>query len=969
MDKYWRKGATNPLSVQDKTAIRSRLFESGFTEAHPQLALQNSLVISKIVRMEYPNEWPSALTDLVAILRSVSGTNQLQLQRGLLVLLQITKELASARLRISQTALQSVTPEIVCLLSNVYTEKVNQWYGFLTVGGDDEGGAEEAMASSLLALKILRRLLIAGYERPNEDKEVQNLWAQSQNQFGQLWAMISAEPQVIVGTAKNMVEKHLLQLSKLHLEMSKIHPPSFASLPNSIELVRGYWGLVVNFSEKYGSMSNNPDQPPPDYSEDGREVLEKLCLKGLSLVRACLKMIFKPSPSFVYRSGGLKEQQKAAIAHVKTELFTDELVSHMASVIVTKFFTFRGVDMEAWEDDLEEWEAREDAGGDGWEFEVRPCSEKLFMDLVLNYKSLLVPPLLNFFQSVGGNDPSLDHIILKDSVYTAMGLAAPVLAGDFDFDSFLSTTIVGDMSMPVNGPVFKVLHRRIAILLGQWITIMESQDKRPLVYQIFENLLDVSQPGNDIVVALTAARHMKTVIDDYSFKPSMYLPYASKIFEHLISLIQQVQNVESKMAVLNTIRVIAVRLEEHIAQFSDAIVNILPDLWTASGEEHLMKQAILTLLSTIVTAMRAPSARYNSLILPLIARAVEDGSEMQVYLLEEALDLWSNILQQTPTSGKGDVVPLIESLFPLLGNGGDNLRMVLVLMESYCLLCPEVILSDQYRLRTLSYMTNLLGVTKRDLAGLVTSIIEIILQSAEQLGGVQGVAAVAKDLVEAGYLEKVLSGLHEAHEAHQTSGPNRKYPKLDNLVETDYFTVLARLCWGDPATFMAAVGQVVGDVSQTWQWLSTEWFHHFDCMANIERQKLSCLALTKLIELPSPMPELVVGKLQDYLAMWTATVAELCEGQNGFEDVQVWSERQRNERSEWECSAEDERKRVLDGGDPVHRIHVFDFVKQKLAELVGKCGGEEVFQREVLVNVDADVVKAFQLLGREQEMP
>ena len=970
MDKYWRKGASNPLSGDDRNAIRSRLFESGVTEQHPQLALQNSLVISKIVRMEYPGEWPTALTELIAILRNVSQENQqLHLQRGLLVLLQITKELASARLRISQTALQSVTPEIVFLLSNIYTQKVNQWYGFLTVGGDDEGGAMDAMDSSLLALKILRRLLIAGYERPNEDKEVQSLWAQSQNQFGQLWAMISAEPQVIIGTAKNMVEKHLLQLSKLHLEMSKIHPASFAALPNSIELVRGYWGLVVNFSEKYGSLTNNPDQPPPEYSDDGREVLEKLCLKGLSLIRACLKMIYKPSPSFVYRSGELKEQQKAAIKHVKTELFTDELVSNMASVIVTKFFTFRGIDMEAWEDELEEWEAREDANGDGWEFEVRPCSEKLFMDLVLNYKNLLVPPLLNFFQSVGANNPDFDQIILKDSVYTAMGLAAPVLAGEFSFDDFLSTTIVGDMSMPCNGPVFKVLHRRIAILLGQWITIMENQDKRPLVYQIFENLLDVSQPGNDIVVSLTAARHMKTVIDDYSFKPQQYLPYAEKIFTHLISLIQQVQNVESKMAILNTIRVVAVRLEEHIVPFADGIVNILPDLWTASGEEHLMKQAILTLLSTIVTAMRSPSSRYNSLILPLIQRAVEDGSDMQVYLLEEALDLWSNILQQTPTTSKSDVIMLIDSIFPLLEGGGDNLRNVLVILESYIILAPEVILSDTCRLRVLSYMTSLLGLTKRELAGLVTSNIELILQAAEYLGGQSGVAAVAKDLVSTGYIEKVLTGLHEAHEAHQTFGPNRKYPKLDNLVETDYFTVLARLCWGDPSTFMACLAQVGGDAPQVWSWLSTEWFRHFDCMANVERQKLSCMALTKLIELPAPMSELVVAKLQDYLAMWTATVAELCEGQVGFQDVEVWSEEKRTQKGEWECSAEDERKRLLDGMDPVHIVHIFDFVKAKLGDLVVKCGGEDVFQREALANCDVDVVKAFQMLGQQQEMP
>ncbi len=953
------------LSKADKDAIRSRLFESGVTETNQQLAVQNALVISRIVRMEYPNEWPTALTELIAILRTASQSNQLHLQRGLLVLLQITKELASARLRMSQTALQSVTPEIVFLLSNTYTQKVNQWYTFLTIGGG-EGGAMDAMDSSLLALKILRRLLVAGYERPNEDKGVSELWAQSHNQFGQLWAMISVEPAVITGTAKNMVEKHLVQLSKLHLEMSKSHPASFAALPNSVELVRGYWGLVVSFSEQYGSMVNDPNKPPA-YSDDGREMIEKLCLKGLSLIRACLKLIFKPSPSFVYRSGELKELQRAAIQHLKKELFTDDVVSQMASVIVTKFFTFRGVDMDAWEEDPEEWEAREDASGDGFEYEIRPCTEKLFMDLVLNWKNLLVPPLLSFFQSVGGNDPSEQSIILKDSVYTAMGLSAPVVAGEFNFDDFLSTTIVGDMQMTCNGPVFKVLHRRVAILLGQWITIMESQETRPLVYQIFENLLDPSQPGNDLVVALTATRHMKTVIDDYSFKPELFLPFGEKIFAHLINLITNVPSVESKMMILNTIRITAVRLEEHITPFSDSIVNILPTLWEASGEEHLMKQAILTLLSTIVTAMRSPSARYNPLILPLIQRAVEHGSEMQVYLLEEALDLWYTIIQHTPTASKGDVTPLIDSLFPLLEFGSDNLRMVLVILESYTLLAPDVILSDGIRTRILGYMGNLVGVSKRELAGLVTSVIELIIQSAFQMGGTAGVAAVTKDLVDIGYTQKLLQGIHEAHECHQTLGPNKRYSKIDSMVETDYFTVLARLAWGDPVTFMQVLS-TVGDPAEVWKWLSQEWFTHFDCMANAERQKLSCLALTKFIELPAPMTELVVGKLQDYLSMWTATVAELCDGTTNFEDCQVWSEEVRRSKSEWEVTLEDTRKRESDGRDAVHLVPVFDYIKEKLAELVQKVGGEEVFQRECLVDVDPEVVKGFQMLGQQTDI-
>ena len=52
-------------------------------------------------------------------------------------------------------------------------------------------------------------------------------------------------------------------------------------------------------------------------------------------------------------------------------------------------------------------------------------------------------------------------------------------------------------------------------------------------------------------------------------------------------------------------------------------------------------------------------------------------------------------------------------------------------------------LSDGIRLRILSYMANLLGVKKREMAGQVTSIVENLIRAAEGLGGSQGITLVA----------------------------------------------------------------------------------------------------------------------------------------------------------------------------------------------------------------------------------
>jgi len=576
------------------------------------------------------------------------------------------------------------------------------------------------------------------------------------------------------------------------------------------------------------------------------------------------------------------------------------------------------------------------------------------MDLVLNFKDLLKDPLLAFFQSV--TTTSQSNILTKDSVYTAMGLCAAAIHQEFDFNGFLTSTLVNDVQQ--TGPGYKVLRRSIAILIGRWVTIQIAESNRPLVYQIFQHLLNSSDEVNDQVVRVTAARQFYMVVDDFGFKVEPFLPFAAEILNQLMQLIQDVSPTETKMAILETIRVISVRLEHHISPFADQIVSILPQLWEVSGEEHLMKQAILVLLSTLVAAMKDQSQRYNSLILPLIQQAVVPNTDINVYLMEESLDLWSAILMHTSAPAPPDVVSLAESVFPLLDFGSESLRAILTIVESYTLLAPEAMLGDTMRLRTLSYMATLLGTTKRELAGLVTTIAERMIRTAESLGGQQGVAFVTKDLLESGYTEKIMEGLREAWECHQTVGPDRRYPKLDDVVETDYFTILARVALADPSTFMNLLSSA-GSIDSTWSWLSTEWFLHFDSMANTDRQKLSCLALTRLLELPPPMATLVLQKLQDYFAMWTSVIAEMQEGRDDGGDNLIWQD---TEDHSYE-TPEDVRKRLQSASDPVHKIHTLQFVKERLRQVVALCGGEEAFQRDWAVNVDRDVLEEFKMVS------
>ena len=298
------------VSKEDKAIIRSRLLESGVSEVDQRLALQNALVIAKVVRFEYPSDWPDVINQVLELLRnSTSPTaNRLYLPRTLLILLHIVKDLATGRLIRLRSNLQSISPEVFRVLGQIYMEKVQQWQAWLQNGGDNEGGAIESMEQSLLSIKIIRRLLIVGFEFPNRENDVQQFWAIVRNQLGEL---LTFATQSIPDHVKLLVEKHLMQLSKLHLEMAKTHPAAFVLLPDSLSLVKAYWSLVVKFGENFGASlpSSGKIGTDGDADDEVKTIMERLSLKGLLLIRACIKMVFNPAQTFKYRH----EQEKQEV--------------------------------------------------------------------------------------------------------------------------------------------------------------------------------------------------------------------------------------------------------------------------------------------------------------------------------------------------------------------------------------------------------------------------------------------------------------------------------------------------------------------------------------------------------------------------------------------------------------------------------------------------------------------------------
>lgn len=93
---------------------------------------------------------------------------------------------------------------------------------------------------------------------------------------------------------------------------------------------------------------------------------------------------------------------------------------------------------------------------------------------------------------------------------------------------------------------------------------MKETLNRTLVYQIFQYLLGKDDKLNDVVVRVTAGRQLKNIIDPFGFTPEEFMPFAQPLLNGIMSLIQEVELSETKMALLNTISVIVVRMQQHV---------------------------------------------------------------------------------------------------------------------------------------------------------------------------------------------------------------------------------------------------------------------------------------------------------------------------------------------------------------------------------------------------------------------
>jgi hypothetical protein len=119
IDKYWRKTCKNAISIPEKNHIRSRLFL--IQESNQQLSNQQAVVVSKIARHDFPNEWPDLLNQIMSQIHTAFEQNSQLKQASLYILHLVIKTLCSKLL--ARSALESMTPQIFQFLLQIFNHQ------------------------------------------------------------------------------------------------------------------------------------------------------------------------------------------------------------------------------------------------------------------------------------------------------------------------------------------------------------------------------------------------------------------------------------------------------------------------------------------------------------------------------------------------------------------------------------------------------------------------------------------------------------------------------------------------------------------------------------------------------------------------------------------------------------------------------------------------------------------------------
>ncbi|WOO78855.1 Importin-11 [Vanrija pseudolonga] len=918
----WRSKALVPEAR--KPELRERLFtfleEPDFGIARPQLSL-----LVAVARIEYPRQFPTLPTLLLNPLltclahldshphSTAPGSSTVTvLLNTLWTINALVKEWRTVKIASSVQVLQTLEEVFAAPVGKVLEIWANR-----ERNGDDDWVIGEA---GRYAFKILARFgqwhwtKAKGLQSAKGLEHIKVLLHHSvhyapliqEHRLRLLRSPPSPTPPEYTKLIHSLI-KHLRAIGKWWRVMIAADPKGWCQLEGATNGVGWWWGAVGGVVAGSDGAVSNDDSDENPYPK-------RFLLLGMLLFKDILPIL----------------------AHDHPDIFTPDFILAALHLLIDKLLPLTSTDLEGLEDEAEEWLIAESHDEEAWAFEFRPCAERVLIALNNACRHLpadrkpIEPEMLRILAETEAIPPTdLASILRKEAVYCAVGRLSRALAthGGVDFNRFLQG-VSSWLGQPQ--PLLRILKRRVAWLIGQWVGSDEECAKIGLVWQILIHLLAERGEASDAAVNLTAAIAVKECVDLWELEVSYFVPYIQQTVDELIKLLGEATTLDGKRYVNDTIGVIIERVEDKMMPYLPTLAQAIPGLWHgASGleGEWLFKASLVVLTTKIVAAAKESSGNLMELVIPLIEESLQEPAK--AFFEEDGIILWQTALwnaaspyQPTPETG---LIRLLPGLLGAIGENMDLIKQLLPLLDSYLLLDAAGITQNFGGAICNSLMQAITTAGKNAEAVVrILTTVHLLVQTAP-------LESLAHSLLESGLYNHILQALED--------------DKASGTILAAYLFILARIALRDPTIFLQLASEQARISHRDGHKLLEEVFdamwRNFDYVAESRNKKTIAMGAGALLTTGHTQAlERLDG---EFMNIFLDVLGDLSPVQDdgslgqGEASINHWKNDNPTQWGEIEHTPEGSRRSTLEDADPAFHIPLRSYVVDVLtrAQAVG----------------------------------
>ncbi|XP_042054503.1 importin-11-like isoform X1 [Salvia splendens] len=671
VNRYWRnRRDSTGLSNDEKLHLRQKLL-SHLREENHQIARTLAVLISKMARIDYPKEWPHLLSVLAQELRSA---DTLTSHRIFLILFRILKELSTKRLTSDQRTFSEIASQFFDYSWDLWlTDLQKILHGFFLLAQNSPELHQDDMylicERWFLCSKIIRQLIVSGFQ--SDSKSLQEVQPVKKVCPVMLNAVQSFLPYYSSFQEKHpkfleFLKKSCIKLMKISIAFQQRHPYSFGDQ----NVIRP----VVYF------CLNKITNPEPDVLSFEGFLIQ--CMVMMKSVLECKE--YKPfltgrvmDDNWVSLQD-VKKNVSSVVAAFLASLLPSERVVLLCNILIRRYFVLTAGDVEEWYQNPESFYHEQDSIL--WSERLRPCAEALYIVLFENNSQLLGPVVVSILQEAMNGCPSSvteinPQLLLKDAAYGAAAYVYYELSNYLSFKDWFSGAL--SVELTNDNPNMRIIHRKVALILGQWVSEIKDDTRRP----VYCALIKLLQEG-DLCVRLAASRSLYFHIEDANFSEQDFSDLLPVCWDSCFKLVEDVQEFDSKVQVLNTISSLIGRITE-VIPYANKLVMFFHKAWDESSGESLLQIQLLTALKNFVAALGYQSSICYNLLMPILQSVINANSPDE--LLEDSMLLWEATLTHAIA-----MVPQLLGFFPclveILDRSFDYLKVAASIIEGYIVL-------------------------------------------------------------------------------------------------------------------------------------------------------------------------------------------------------------------------------------------------------------------------------------------